>query len=166
MFGMKAVRLTLTTVIFAVSLPAWADFNGEVVRVLDGDTIDVLTDNKQVRVRLVGIDAPEKQQAFGQRARQYLAGLTFRRSIRVVEQETDRYGRTLGVVWIDGQNINAAMVQQGMAWAYRYHERATDPAMLNIETQARTEKVGLWSDPHAIEPWKWRHQKKKQGEIE
>lgn len=150
-----------------VASPAWAELRGEVVRIIDGDTIDVLVDKQPVRVRLVDIDAPEKRQAFGERARQALAGMVFRRHVLVDEKDTDRYGRTLGTVWVNMElasrppqprNVNAAMVHQGMAWAYRFHGRAADPEMLRLEQEARGKRVGLWSDPHAVEPWKWRRE--------
>ncbi|HHM8745939.1 TPA: thermonuclease family protein [Pseudomonas aeruginosa] len=165
--GRRRVRATLLLVLSLAAAPAWAELRGEVVRIIDGDTIDVLVDKRPVRVRLVDIDAPEKRQAFGERARQALAGMVFRRPVLVDEKATDRYGRTLGIVWVNvelpGQrphprNVNASMVHQGMAWAYRFHGRAADPEMLRLEQEARGKRVGLWSDPNAVEPWKWRRE--------
>lgn len=150
-------------------MPAWADFRGEVVRILDGDTIDVLVNRQTIRVRLADIDAPESGQAFGSRARQRLADLTFRQQVQVAEKDVDRYGRTLGVVYAtlqhpNGQtkltNINAILVQEGMAWAYRYYGKPTDPHLYELEKEARRNRLGLWSDPKAQEPWKWRRASK------
>ncbi len=161
------LRAAAALAVLVVASPAWAELRGEVVRIIDGDTIDVLVDKQPVRVRLVDIDAPEKRQAFGERARQALAGMVFRRHVLVDEKDTDRYGRTLGTVWVNMElasrppqprNVNAAMVHQGMAWAYRFHGRAADPEMLRLEQEARGKRVGLWSDPHAVEPWKWRRE--------
>ncbi|EOS1694660.1 thermonuclease family protein [Escherichia coli] len=161
------LRAAAALAVLVIASPAWAELRGEVVRIIDGDTIDVLVDKRPVRVRLVDIDAPEKRQAFGERARQALAGMVFRRPVLVDEKATDRYGRTLGIVWVNvelpGQrphqrNVNASMVHQGMAWAYRFHGRAADPQMLRLEQEARGKRVGLWSDPNAVEPWKWRRE--------
>ncbi|EBC1886537.1 thermonuclease family protein [Salmonella enterica] len=160
------LHVAAAVAILVCSIPAWADFRGEVVRVLDGDTIDVLIDRKTVRVRLADIDAPERGQAFGSRARQRLADLTFRQHVEVIEQDTDRYGRILGVVFVavrypdnpapQQANVNALMVREGLAWAYRYRGQPTSPQMFELEQQARRQKIGLWSDPTAQEPWKWR----------
>ncbi|EJO0493856.1 thermonuclease family protein [Salmonella enterica] len=141
---------------------------GKVVRVLDGDTFELLVDQQPVRIRVTGIDAPEKDQPFGQRSRQSLAGMVDGNPVAVRVKGKDRYGRTLGAVYAKicapsapclAVYVNAEQVKTGMAWAYRFHGQAVDPAMLKLETQARSERVGLWSTPAAIEPWKWRHQK-------
>lgn len=152
-------------ILLVIAGPAAAELRGEVVRIIDGDTIDVLVDKRPVRVRLVDIDAPEKRQAFGERARQALADMVFRRPVLVVEKNTDRFGRTLGVLFAKQCepvntcreiNVNARMVHAGMAWAYRFHERPTDAEMFAIEQDARRARRGLWSDTKAVEPWKWR----------
>ncbi|EHW7386079.1 thermonuclease family protein [Escherichia coli] len=159
------LRTVAALAVVAVASPAWAELRGEVVRIIDGDTIDVLVDKRPVRVRLVDIDAPEKRQAFGERARQALADMVFRRPVLVVEKNTDRFGRTLGVLFTKQCepvntcreiNVNARMVHAGMAWAYRFHERPTDAEMFAIEQDARRARRGLWSDTKAVEPWKWR----------
>ncbi|HHJ0705155.1 thermonuclease family protein [Escherichia sp. Ec20190506] len=140
---------------------------GKVVRVLDGDTFELLVDQRPVRIRVTGIDAPEKDQPFGQRSRQSLAGMIDGNPVAVRVKGKDRYGRTLGAVYAKicapsapcrAVYVNAEQVKTGMAWAYRFHGQAVDPAMLKLETQARSERVGLWSAPNAVEPWKWRHQ--------
>lgn len=145
---------------------------GKVVRVLDGDTFELLVDQQPVRIRVIGIDAPEKDQPFGQRSRQSLAGMIDRNSVAVRVKGKDRYGRTLGAVYAKicapsapcrAVYVNAEQVKTGMAWAYRFHGQAVDPAMLKLETQARSERVGLWSVPNAVEPWKWRHQMESAG---
>ncbi|MER0774497.1 thermonuclease family protein [Pseudomonas aeruginosa] len=147
---------------------------GKVVRVLDGDTFELLVDQQPFRIRVIGIDAPEKDQPFGQRSRQSLAGMIDRNPVAVRVKGKDRYGRTLGAVYAKicapsapcrAVYVNAEQVKTGMAWAYRFHGQAVDPAMLKLETQARSERVGLWSTPAAIEPWKWRHQKGNTNEI-
>ena len=139
---------------------------GKVVRVLDGDTFELLVDQRPVRIRVTGIDAPEKDQPFGQQSRQSLASMVDNNPVAVLVRGKDRYGRTLGTVYAKictpapcrSVYVNTEQVKAGMAWAYRFHGQAVDPAMLKLETQARSERVGLWSAPNAVEPWKWRHQ--------
>lgn len=112
-----------------------------------------------IRVRLVDIDAPESKQPFGQKSRQFLADMIFRQQVTIVEKGKDRYNRVLGTVFKeDNTNVNESQVSNGMAWAYRYREQATNPAMLDLEQDARQKRLGLWSDPQSsiVEPWKWR----------
>lgn len=153
MRGLLAALLVLPVV-------ARADFQGRVVRVSDGDTVTVLRQGsqgpEQVRVRLASIDAPERRQAFGNRSRQHLAELVFDRRVTVLEQGSDRYGRTIGVIEVDGGNANQQMVRAGLAWAYRQY--LNDSVMLRLETQARRARRGLWADDDAIAPWEYRRQ--------
>lgn len=141
---------------------------GRVGRVVDGDTFEFLAENRPIpiRIRITGIDAPEKDQPFGQQSRQSLAGMVDGNPVAVLVKGKDRYGRTLGTVYAKicapaclSVYVNAEQVKAGMAWAYRFHGQAVDPTMLELETKARSEHVGLWSAPNAVEPWKWRHQK-------
>lgn len=138
---------------------AWADFDGRVVRVADGDTVTVLREHadgrkEQVRVRLSSIDAPERRQAYGTRSREHLAKLVFDRQVRIEEQGSDRYGRVIGVVHVDQVNANQEMVHAGMAWAYRQY--LNDSAMLRLETGAKRAGRGLWADKQAVAPWEFR----------
>lgn len=144
----------------AIAPAARADFTGQVVAVLDGDTIEVLVNRQAVRVRLVQIDAPEKGQPYGSRAKQALASLAFRQAATVTEAGRDRYGRVLGTVHVAGVNVNAAMVRQGMAWVYRRY--ATDPALYQAEDAARAARRGLWADPSPAQPWTYRRQQPRQ----
>ncbi len=154
---MKAFRALLAAALLAVNSAAWANFSGPVVAILDGDTVDVLVDNRPVRIRLAQIDAPEKKQAFGTRSRQALSAMVFRQVVTVSESGPDRYGRTLGTVFIAGVNVNAAMVNEGMAWAYRQY--VTDRSLIQLEAQARAARRGLWVDPAPVEPWLFRRSK-------
>ncbi|MFU0872711.1 thermonuclease family protein [Kluyvera sichuanensis] len=153
---LKNTLYAVTILIFGAG-NACADIEGRVVRVLDGDTIEVLQEtNERSRIRLNGIDAPEKEQAFGQRSRQFLSRLLAQQFVTVTGDETDRYGRLLGTVWLNGQDINLLQVQSGMAWAYRYQGKASNSAYLAMENEARKQRKGLWTDPIVVEPWKWR----------
>lgn len=138
---------------------AWADFSGRVVKVLDGDTIDVLVDRKPVRVRLAEIDAPERKQAFGSRSRQALDALVAGQVVTVADAGRDRYGRVLGTVYASGVNVNAEMVRQGMAWAWVYRQYPSDKQLLVLEEDARAGRRGLWADPAPVPPWEFRRQR-------
>lgn len=136
-----------------------ASLTGRVVRVIDGDTLVVLTKSERtVRVRLAGIDAPEKGQPFGQRARQFLASRVAGRVVEVAGDSRDRYDRILGTLRTDGRDINAELVCGGLAWAYRVRNVAQNPAYLKCEKAAREEKKGLWQAPSPVPPWLWREE--------
>ncbi len=134
--------------------PAWADFTGKVVAVADGDTITVLRDHVQVKVRLVEIDAPEKAQAFGNRSKESLSELCFGKTATLADKGKDRYGRTIGRVSCAGVDANAEQVRHGMAWVYdRY---VMDRGLYSIQDEARSARRGLWADSRPIRPWDWR----------
>lgn len=138
-----------------------AELVGRVVGVLDGDTIDVLTPAKiQVRIRLAGIDAPEKRQAFGNAAKQKLSDLVFARQVTVDWTKTDRYKRTIGKVLVNGVDANLRMVETGMAWHYKQYAKEQSPADRRLyaaaEEGARARRVGLWRDASPVAPWTFR----------
>lgn len=141
-----------------------AEVSGQVVGITDGDTITVLDiAQHQHQIRLMGIDAPEKRQAFGQRSKQSLSELVFGRSVTVETKKKDRYGRDIGKVLLDGQDVNLEQVRRGMAWHYKAYEReqsAADRQMYtDAEEQARKARVGLWNDADPVPPWEFRHRK-------
>ncbi|HGJ5867122.1 MULTISPECIES: thermonuclease family protein [Arsenophonus] len=137
----------------------FANFSGRVVNVIDGDTVYVLMEGKLVKVRLIGIDAPELGQPFGRRSKQNLLHLTAQKQAEVMTEKQDRFGRWLGTLIIAGKNINTEQVRSGLAWAYRYHGKATNFRFLALEKKARQANIGLWSSKNPIEPWLWRKQK-------
>jgi endonuclease YncB( thermonuclease family) len=154
---MPVLRLLLAPALLLLfSLPALAaELRGEVVGISDGDTLTLLTtDRQQVRVRLAGIDAPESRQPWGSWAQQALSALVFRKTVVVMVQDTDRYGRTVGTVWVDRLNVNAEMVRQGHAWVYRQYLR--DRSLLALE-EARQARRGLWSlsEGEWVPLWGW-----------
>lgn len=136
------------------------DISGRIVRVADGDSVSLLDgNNDQHRLRLYGIDAPERDQPHGDRARDALATMVTGRRLGVVLVETDDYGRLVGTLYAEGNNINLAMVQQGHAWWYQYfarHERPLEAA----EKEARSARRGLWADHNPVPPWDWRRQQR------
>ena len=152
-------RLLCSIVMIVLTFSASADVSGRVVRVLDGDTAEILeTGNRVTRVRLAGIDAPEKSQPFGQRSRQALSSMVAQRTVTVTGGDTDRYGRLLGTVWLDAKDVNAEQIRKGLAWAYRYHGKPIKPDYAALEDEARRLAIGLWSAPNQTEPWRWRKQ--------
>lgn len=139
-----------------------ADLTGRVVSIADGDTLTILdASNQQTKIRLNQIDAPEKKQDFGQRSKQSLSDLVYGKPVRVEIATMDRYGRTVGKVWIGGTDANLEQVKRGMAWVYRQY--AQDPAYFAAEAQARQKRIGLWDQPNPIPPWEYRHGKPATG---
>ena len=135
-----------------------------VVGVTDGDTIKVLdSQHQQHKIRLAGIDAPEKKQPFGQRSKQNLSNLVFDRSVVLECGKIDRYRREICVVLIGGKDANLAQVAAGLAWWYRKYAREQTPqqraAYEAAEDNARARRIGLWIDPAPVPPWDWRHRR-------
>ncbi|MBX0333351.1 thermonuclease family protein [Pontibacter sp. HSC-14F20] len=129
-----------------------------VVGVKDGDTFELLRNGQSVTVRLFGIDTPEKNQAYGQRAKQFASDLAFGKNVRLIEHNKDRYGRTVGTIILpDGRNLNEELVREGFAWHYTAYSK--DKNLANLEADARRFKRGLWQDPNPVAPWDFRKQK-------
>jgi micrococcal nuclease len=134
-------------------------FRGEVVAVTDGDTIKVMHDGAPEKIRLAGIDCPEKKQAFGTQAKKHTGDLCFQKQVTVIPHGHDRYSRTIADITLpNGKNLNAQLVEDGFAWWYRKYA-PTDKNLEKLETQARNQKRGLWQDPSPIAPWEFRHKK-------
>jgi endonuclease YncB( thermonuclease family) len=114
-----------------------------------------------MKVRLHGVDMPEKAQAFGTRARQFASELAFQKTVTVRVRDTDRYGRLVAeVILPDGRSLNHELVRAGMAWWYRQYARS-DATLAQLEAAAKAAKRGLWSDPHAVAPWEWRKERRR-----
>jgi endonuclease YncB( thermonuclease family) len=133
---------------------AGAEITGRVVAVHDGDTISVLVAGRPVRVRLAGIDAPERGQPFSNASRHALESRVAGRDVRVVERGRDGYGRVLGRVYVDGVDVNAEQVRSGYAWVFRRY--AQDAELIALQAEAKAARRGLWRDPRAMAPWEWR----------
>ncbi len=148
---------------FILSASAFAATTGEVISISDGDTLTLLTPTKQqIKVRLAEIDAPESRQPFGQKAKQALADLTFRKQVVADIHSTDRYGRSIARISVNGVDVNRALVESGAAWVYRAYNR--DKSLLQAEAEARAAKRGLWALPESerVAPWDWRKVTKSQ----
>jgi endonuclease YncB( thermonuclease family) len=131
--------------------------DGRVVGITDGDTLMLLVDRRQVRIRLAQIDAPESGQPYGKKAKAALSALAFGKQARIEVVDIDRYGRTIGEVSIDGIDVNREMVRAGHAWAYTKYSHTTE--IIELENSARAAKQGLWAlpDNQREPPWIWRH---------
>src|SRR5215510_15251617 len=128
-------------------------FTGKVVGISDRDTLSVLREGKAVKVRLYGVDTPEKAQAFGTQARKFTSDVAFQRDVTVEIRATDRYGRLVGeVLLLDGRSLNQELVRAGLAWWYRPYA-PNDPMLAQLEAEARTAKNGLWADAQPVPPW-------------
>ncbi len=133
---------------------AWS---GKVVSVYDGDTVKVLRNGEQVKVRLYGIDSPEKKQSFGEEATRYTKQAVLNKIVDVQVLDTDRYGRSVGVVTEGSININEMLVRKGFAWTYdRYCKKSFCDEFKNYEKQARQQRIGLWSENRPTAPWDYR----------
>ena len=115
--------------------------------------------NNQHKIRLNGIDAPEKSQAFGQKSRAHLSSLVSGKNVTVVYKSKDRYGRVLGTVFADSVNVNLEMLRGGYAWHYKRYD--STPNYIEAEKLAKAQKIGLWADSNPIEPYKFRKLKRK-----
>jgi endonuclease YncB( thermonuclease family) len=134
-------------------------YKAKVIGVTSGDAIVVLLDNnKQVKVRLEGIDCPELKQEYGDSAKMATVALCFKKRVRVETVGLDHYGRTLAFVYVGDVCVNKELLRKGLAW--HYVEFNSDPELAQLETEARNNKVGLWQQPEPIAPWDFRYKKK------
>lgn len=161
--------LTFTALALAGAASAAAStLTGRVVGISDGDTVTVLDASKRThKIRLLGIDSPEKKQPFGERAKQSLSDLVFDRQVSVEGGKQDRYGRSLGKIMLDGQDINLEQIRRGMAWHYKQYARDQSPqdriAYAEAEAAARSKRVGLWQDANPVPPWSFRREGREQA---
>lgn len=129
----------------------------KVVGITDGDTLVALdANNTQAKIRLNGVDAPESTQAFGSRAKQFASDLCFGQQVTLKLVDEDRYGRFVAdVILSDGRNLNHELVRAGMAWWYEEYAKG-DTTLQKLQEEAKSQKVGLWSEPNPIAPWDFR----------
>lgn len=142
-----------------------ASFTGKLVKVLDGDTVEVLHGGKAERIRLAQIDCPEKNQPFGQAAKKYVLGVAAHKIVTVEVEIVDRYGRTVGEVFLpDGSNLNKLIVGAGYAWQYKRYSK--DDSYADLELRARVQRLGLWQDKGPVPPWKWRRGQRQVSSVQ
>ena len=135
-----------------------SSFTGQTIDVADGDTITVLNQNNEsVKIRLGGIDCPESSQVYGNNAKQFVVSKVSGKRVRIVPDTIDRYGRTVGIVLINGENLNEQIVANGHGWVYRKYCTADFcNDWLKQEETARDAQIGLWADKNPQPPWEWR----------
>lgn len=158
---MAVIRCFFLWLLCVVPPLAAADVEGKVVGIADGDTVTILDGlDRQYKVRLAGIDAPERGQPFGQRSKQQLSECAFGKTANVEGNKVDRYGRLVGKVHVNGVDCNLRQVEQGLAWHYKQYVLEQPPADRTqydaAEAAARRERLGLWKDPTPIPPWDFR----------
>ncbi|MEJ5993297.1 thermonuclease family protein [Pedobacter sp. Du54] len=132
-------------------------FTAKVIRIIDGDTMEILYKNKSIKIRLAHIDCPEKgsSQPYNSNAKNALSDLCFGQQITIYPQNADRYGRLIAVIInAKKQVVNQEMIKRGMAWHFKRYSK--DPIYAKLEIEARKNKVGLWQGSNPIAPWNWR----------
>ena len=140
--------------------PACADvrqdeLRARVTRLRDGDSFDVRRGNETVRVRVFGVDSPERGQPWSTKARQFTADLVGNREVLIRVKDRDKYGRVVGIVILaDGRSLVEELVRAGLAWHYKFF--SNDPTLARLESEAKAARRGLWTDPHPVPPWEFR----------
>ena len=157
------LSIVCITILFLVCETFAATFTGQVVGVIDGDTIEVLHSGQAERIRLNGIDCPEKGQAYGKKAKQFTSSLVFGKQVIVHPYKQDRHGRTVADVFVDETNVSRELLRVGLAWWYRKY--SNDLELERLEQEARLDKRGLWADPNPVAPWEYRHPNKEETKM-
>jgi endonuclease YncB( thermonuclease family) len=158
----NSVKRFLLISIFAVFAlcqfcEAW---EGRVVKVFDGDTIEVLRGRSTERIRLYGIDCPERGQDFGERARQFTSRMVFGKNVEVIPEDRDQFGRAVSWVRVGNSSLNHALVKEGLAWHYKRYA-GQENELAELEANARKQKVGLWSHKNPTAPWEFRRRQER-----
>ena len=166
-----STRTPLGLFILLFALPVWAEsYLGQVVGISDGDTIVVLdSSNVQHKVRLAGIDAPEKRQAFGNISKQHLSRLVFGKTVTIETGKKDRFKREIGKVLVGEIDANLEQVRAGLAWHYKRYQSEQllidREKYAHAEEEARRKRLGLWKDSNPVAPWEFRHPAKNRQEL-
>jgi endonuclease YncB( thermonuclease family) len=161
MMARRALLIGIVVTFASAALAARPHYTltGKVVAIADGDTLTVIDDAKtQHKIRLAGIDAPEKGQAFGNKAREALGDKVFQQTVRVEVIDIDRYKREVGRIYLGDRFINMEMVRDGFAWRYVQYDKPGE--FTAAEADAREHRRGLWTDPNPTPPWEWRKAKR------
>lgn len=161
----KLSRIAILGLLLVSFIATAETYTGRVVAVADGDTVTVLdSTNTQHKVRLAGIDAPEKKQPYGQVSKQYLASLVFDKTVTIETTKRDRYQREVGKVIVNGRDANLKQLESGLAWHYKKYADeqpvADRQSYAAAEVSAQQRRQGLWQDANPVPPWDFRHQKK------
>ena len=160
----KPILLLLLLLLINIALNA-DTFEGKVIKITDGDTVHVLDANHhKEKIRLAGLDAPERKQAFGNKAKQYLSSMIGNKPVTVNYSKRDRYGRIVGKILYQGKDINLEMVRAGLAWHYKKYQKEQSRRDRHLYAAAdsfvKSNGIGLFRENNAIPPWQWRKNKK------
>lgn len=130
-------------------------FSGTVYKITDGDTFKLTSDETTFEIiRLYGIDCPEDDQAYGESAADFLSGLIMDQTVEVTQMDIDLYNRVVGMVIVNGTNVNRAMIEAGYAWVYStYCKESFCDEWKDLQNQAKKERTGLWKDKNPLAPW-------------
>lgn len=150
------MRAIFVILLFWSISAAYADapIDAKVITVMDGDTVLVLYNGLKIKIRLANIDAPEKDQAYGMQSKDFLERLLLKKRVRVVPQAMDQYGRTVGLVYLDGRSVNEEQVRRGNAWEYSHFH--SDHTYIALQSEAQQARRGLWAERSPLPPWQWR----------
>jgi len=159
----RTIILSLILIlIYLLASPCFAQaWSGRVIGIADGDTITVLRDKEQVKIRLYGIDCPEGGQAFSKKARQFTAKMVHGKVVEEEPVDVDRYGRTVALVRVEDIILNEELIKEGFAWVYpEYCHRPICSKWYVLSVKAKDAKRGLWADPNPIPPWEFSREKR------
>lgn len=148
------LRFIVVSLAMAMAMATASVHAEPVIGVQDGDTLTILREDRPLKVRLANVDSPERRQEFGQRAKQSLSDMCFRKDAMVRILTTDRYGRAVALVSCDGTDVNRAQVERGMAWVYTKYNK--DPTLPTLQAVALAKRRGLWADENPVAPWEYR----------
>ncbi len=152
---MKQIIICALLILSTFNIDAQTMLSAKVVGVRDGDTVEVLDEqNKTYILRLAEVDCPEKKQPYGNAAKQFTANTVYRKTIKYIVTNKDRFGRSVAKVYYKNKYLSAEIIKNGMGWHYKKHSRSKELALL--EQKARLSGIGLWADSNAIAPWDWR----------
>ena len=150
---MASIIQLLTFFVFSICASA-ETLEGQVIKIVDGDTITLQADQEKYRIRLSEIDTPEINQPWGKEAKSALISKIDNAFITVTVSDTDRYGRKVGKIWLAARDVNREMVREGHAWVYERY--LIDQSLRKDQEYAIQHKLGLWQSTGATEPWEWR----------
>ena len=162
------LKSLVIVMLFLLSTYSFADFTAKVINIVDGDTIDILDDNNhKLRIRLLGIDAPELKQNFGYDSFSYLNKILFGKSVMIISRPEKNkpytlgyYKRVIGKVVMNGRDINLEMIKKGIAWHFKKYKKSQPiderHSYNKAENYARDKNIGLWSEENPLPPWEWR----------
>ena len=140
-----------------VCLADGADFQAKVIRVLDGDTIEIQQKMGIQRVRIWGIDTPEWDQPYGTRSSQFTRSRLMGKEVHVIPKDVDKYGRLVAIITVDGMNIGEELIRSGLAWVHIYYcNQPICDDWKHLQKRAFSGHRGLWNDRHPVPPWQWK----------